>query len=274
MGTVRLVIAFVSAALLSCTVVRARDGMPRDLCDVLREIETGEESDVIVSGMYVEGPETRVLYSADCGGRFQPATWVELSAPTIDVEHLRSVLANFGQAHVILRGTLYGPKQAANLGGTPAGIAEASQVSQRRYGHLNLFRTQLVVHEIVNVEGSKTTGGPQLVERDQAPRLVRAELPLYPPAARAADVSGEVRLELQVRDGVVASVRSLSGHVLLARTARESVRTWAFSKGESFKATVVFDYRLVDDENVEAGTLQIKTDLPARVTITESRSKW
>lgn len=55
-------------------------------------------------------------------------------------------------------------------------------------------------------------------------------LPKYPALARAARVSGDVKLELQLRpDGTVSSVRVLSGHPLLAPAAVESAKASRFT---------------------------------------------
>src|SRR6185312_11586438 len=53
--------------------------------------------------------------------------------------------------------------------------------------------------------------------------------PKYPPLARTARVSGDVKLELQLLpDGAVSSVHVLSGHPLLAPAAVESAKASRF----------------------------------------------
>ena len=54
-------------------------------------------------------------------------------------------------------------------------------------------------------------------------------LPVYPSAARAAGVSGEVVMDVTIaRDGSVASVVVLSGDAMLAPAAAEAVRQWKY----------------------------------------------
>jgi TonB family protein len=54
--------------------------------------------------------------------------------------------------------------------------------------------------------------------------------PKYPPLARTARISGDVKLELQLRpDGTVSSVRVISGHPLLAPAAVESAKGSRFT---------------------------------------------
>lgn len=54
--------------------------------------------------------------------------------------------------------------------------------------------------------------------------------PKYPPLARTARVSGDVKLELQLLpDGTVSSVRVISGHSLLAPAAVESAKASRFN---------------------------------------------
>lgn len=93
----RIVVVFVVALMGSMT-LRAGDraaadsAVPKTLCDVLGSVEAGDEFDVTIAATYMEGPETRALYSEACDGTFQPATWVEFSTPAQDVERLRDLV--------------------------------------------------------------------------------------------------------------------------------------------------------------------------------------
>jgi protein TonB len=63
----------------------------------------------------------------------------------------------------------------------------------------------------------------------QAARILRQVRPIYPPLARQARISGDVRLEAVIsRDGTVASLQVISGHPLLAPAAVEAVRQWLY----------------------------------------------
>jgi protein TonB len=59
--------------------------------------------------------------------------------------------------------------------------------------------------------------------------LIRQVPPTYPPLAKQARVSGEVRLRLVVgTDGAVKEVTVVSGHPLLIQAAIDAVRQWLY----------------------------------------------
>lgn len=60
-------------------------------------------------------------------------------------------------------------------------------------------------------------------------KLVNRVMPVYPPLARQARISGTVRLEgIISRDGRVVNLRMISGHPLLINAAVEAVRQWVY----------------------------------------------
>lgn len=59
--------------------------------------------------------------------------------------------------------------------------------------------------------------------------LIRKTLPVYPPIARAAHVSGTVLLEATIgKDGTIEGLRVVSGHPMLQGAAVDAVRTWVY----------------------------------------------
>jgi TonB family protein len=55
--------------------------------------------------------------------------------------------------------------------------------------------------------------------------LAKLSPPVYPPLARQANISGEVRVDLSIRqDGTVAAADAFSGHPMLKQSAVESAR--------------------------------------------------
>lgn len=63
----------------------------------------------------------------------------------------------------------------------------------------------------------------------QAARILHRVLPVYPPLARQARVSGAVQLLGVVgRDGRVAQLQVISGHPLLVRAALDAVQQWTY----------------------------------------------
>jgi periplasmic protein TonB len=63
----------------------------------------------------------------------------------------------------------------------------------------------------------------------QMAKLVRKVLPEYPPIARAARISGVVRLIGTIgKDGTIRNLQLVSGHPMLARAALEAVQQWVY----------------------------------------------
>jgi protein TonB len=63
----------------------------------------------------------------------------------------------------------------------------------------------------------------------QAAKLVRQLTPAYPALAKAARISGTVRLEAIIGiDGTVQNVRATSGHPMLVPSALDAVRQWVY----------------------------------------------
>jgi protein TonB len=59
--------------------------------------------------------------------------------------------------------------------------------------------------------------------------LVRKVIPVYPPIARTARISGVVRLIGTIgKDGSIQNLEIVSGHPMLARAALEAVRQWVY----------------------------------------------
>jgi hypothetical protein len=99
--------------------------------------------------------------------------------------------------------------------------------------------------------------------------VVQGEMPLYPPLARAARVSGSVRLQVTVKEGEVVAVRTTSGNPLLASPATANVKTWKFYKTVSATFVTTFTYQLETEESPEASNpTAIVLELPTSVKIT------
>jgi TonB family protein len=79
-------------------------------------------------------------------------------------------------------------------------------------------------------------GGPKLISRSE---------PVYPPIAKAAHISGDVKLELNINaSGHVTGGKVLSGPAMLAGAAQDCVRNWVYEAtgrdGARVNATVSF----------------------------------
>ena len=63
----------------------------------------------------------------------------------------------------------------------------------------------------------------------QMAKLVHKVIPEYPPLARAARISGIVRLVGTIgQDGAIRNLQLVSGHPMLARAAMEAVQQWIY----------------------------------------------
>jgi len=64
----------------------------------------------------------------------------------------------------------------------------------------------------------------------QAAKLIYKVVPVYPPLARVAHVSGTVMLMAIIdEEGNVADIKILSGHALLKDAAVQAVKQWKYS---------------------------------------------
>ena len=58
---------------------------------------------------------------------------------------------------------------------------------------------------------------------------MESSIPIYPPAAKTAGISGTVELEATITaDGTVKNVRAVSGPIELRQAAVNCVRTWRY----------------------------------------------
>lgn len=79
-------------------------------------------------------------------------------------------------------------------------------------------------------ETQKLPSAPLPVGGDvQMAKILRKVIPLYPPLARAARISGVVRLIGTIgKDGTIQNLQIVSGHPMLARAAVEAVEQWVY----------------------------------------------
>jgi protein TonB len=80
----------------------------------------------------------------------------------------------------------------------------------------------------------------------QAAKLIRKVVPQYPPLARAARISGTVRLiGIIAKDGTIQQLQVVSGNPLLIQAAVNAVRQWIYRptllNGEAVEVTAPID---------------------------------
>ncbi len=79
------------------------------------------------------------------------------------------------------------------------------------------------------------------------PRVVYRIMPVYPPLALQARISGNVTLTIQIAtDGTVAAIQMISGHPLLQQSSVDAITKWHFeppASGTSAVTTIGVNYR-------------------------------
>ena len=113
-----------------------------------------------------------------------------------------------------------------------------------------------------------TSGRPKVA----LPTVVSAQVPLYSPTARAANVEGVVHIKVATDGHRVVSAEIEDGHILLATGAEENARTWQFSLHEPTTFTVTYTYRLLEDWKGDPDNPTVVLRLPTQVEI--STSHW
>src|SRR4051812_18041946 len=85
-------------------------------------------------------------------------------------------------------------------------------------------------HYVSDGQSTRAQDAAPGTDEDQHPdlRVQKAEVPMYPPVARAGRVSGVVEARVTVRDGSVIDVKVKSGPTILAQAAAENIKTWRF----------------------------------------------
>ena len=98
--------------------------------------------------------------------------------------------------------------------------------------------------------------------------LVKLSPLIYPPLARVAQISGDVRIQLSIgSDGSVESTASVRGHLLLKQAAVESATKSTFHchncRADGNTYALIYSFRLRDD-NPNCGKVEIDKEWHAR----------
>ena len=82
----------------------------------------------------------------------------------------------------------------------------------------------------------------------EQPAVISAAAPWYPDVAKAARVSGDVIVEVEIApSGTVSAARSIEGHTLLRQRSVEAAARWKFAAAEKAgarKARLTFSFHL------------------------------
>jgi protein TonB len=107
--------------------------------------------------------------------------------------------------------------------GVPEGTGPVPTIGQ-------IFRDAVIPSNPPVIDHPKAPTKPTVVGGDvQAAMLLKKVVPVYPPLARQARVSGTVRLiGVIAKDGTIQQLQVASGHPLLVKAALDAVRQWIY----------------------------------------------
>jgi TonB family protein len=256
------------------------------LCDVLANIRAGERRSVTISGIYVVGPEHQTFYDpkeATCRADVRPETWIEFGSGVASKELTALLKTPEGsgaprRAYVTFTGNLYGPGAVAadDLSLSPL-LAFANRTRNRRYGHLNSFRTKLVVSGVSGVKSvpeSVAWAQPSGRSTPSTPVVERAEVPHYPEMAWNVGITGNVIIDVTVTGGQVSNAEVKSGDRMLSGEAVRNVKTWQFAHDTNATFTTTFTYDVEHRLTGMSRAPRIELQLPSAVHITEASNDW
>ena len=217
---------------------------------------------------------------ATCELDVQPSTWVEFSDSLEASPALEREVGRNGRALVRFEGQLVGPGAVPTENvSDPVMVDYARRIQNRRYGHMNSYRTKLIVenvHEVRSVPKDEPPLGEWSKPRARSPLpvLVAGDLPLYPRAAQVAGIEGAVVIRVSVSSGAVSSAVLKRGDRILGASAIEAVRTWKFEPESTaeFDSHFVFDLRLLRTD--EDKNLGLDLELPRFARITGPLNGW
>lgn len=271
-------------ALFTLIGIGARATEPAErLCDVLGRVGPGEQIPVTLTGIYVVSYEHQLFYNPatpTCAIDVQPVTWLEFSSKfkadrSFD-EHVR------GEQRVLatLSGVLWGPGEVkADDLSAPMMIAYANRIANRRYGHMNAFRTRFVVESVKDVRrvpNDVPSYGEWAARRwkSDMPRLTSSELPQYPPAAQNVGITGAVIVEVSVGGGAVKTTKVMSGDRILVDAVLTNIATWRFDASVEATFTTTFLFELQRRPTGADRNAQLDLNLPIFARIAAPMNGW
>lgn len=131
------------------------------------------------------------------------------------------------------------------------------------------IRTLIAVFLLAASAFGQSTAQAPASEATHYPNLVHAELPLYPPVARTAHISGTVEIQVTVEKGAVVDAQVKSGtSPLLSNPSLANVKTWQFQPEEHANFLVKYVYRIEGEQTPLPENPKVQLDLPRFVTVT------
>lgn len=107
--------------------------------------------------------------------------------------------------------------------------------------------------------------------RGDYPRLIQAQVPLYPPLALTAHIKGNVTIRATILNGRVDRPEVVhSSSPFLANPSVANLQTWQFvAVKQPIRLLVTYHYRIAGAEaKPQTETSTVEMDLPTSITIT------
>jgi hypothetical protein len=99
------------------------------------------------------------------------------------------------------------------------------------------------------------------------PMISFAEVPLYPPTARAANISGVVHVVVTTDGHRIVATHVQDGPKALSDAAEKNVKTWQFATHEPTTFTVTYIYKLVGNLKPHRNNPKVILQLPTEVEV-------
>jgi hypothetical protein len=230
---------------------------------------------LVVSGVYA----FNYLYDPaepSCRWDVDPTTCVELATGFEPPERFWVLYKESNRVFVTFQGTLHGPGLDAEMRAPDLPVAARLAAAGRTW-HCGFYRTKLVVDSVVDfkkVPPSVPWPKEKVPDKQQPPSPTSLEPPAYPRAAVNLDLEGDVKLEVEVTEGLVSAVRVQFGDPVLVEAAAANARSWKFAPGTSERISVEFQFRLERRTQPEGRKTRLELELPSKVRIIGARRGW
>ncbi len=99
------------------------------------------------------------------------------------------------------------------------------------------------------------------------PKITSAEVPLYPPIARLANVEGVVHVKITTDGNRVTAAHAEDGPKILVAAAEKNVQTWKFAPHQPTTFTVTYRYKLVAKPHAHDNNPRVLLRLPTEIEI-------
>ncbi len=101
-------------------------------------------------------------------------------------------------------------------------------------------------------------------------KVIHMDDPIYPPLARQARISGDVRIRVTTDGLAVTGTSVIEGHAMLKTAAEENLRSWKFAPHEATSFVVTFRYKFSGEEKCEFLPPVVTLHLPQEVDIVQA----